>query len=164
MGAQGLLWKKTILMSSDMEAVCKRLSFVLPMLYGYKDRQTLKTYFDLLLSFPSIFIGYTMRLPTFLALVSIAVPATVTAQYNYVFPSSQLPLNAPVLVYITIETPGKLIYSGTVSTTGHDIARRSSNGSHHCDGTNNNQGCLPGPTCTTALADVATQEVFTWDA
>ncbi|KDN40928.1 hypothetical protein RSAG8_07796, partial [Rhizoctonia solani AG-8 WAC10335] len=66
-------------------------------------------------------------------------------------------------VYLRIEGSTTTIFEGSVVTNGRDV-KTASGGSHHCDGTNNGQNPAPGPTCTSALADVAALSgVITWD-
>ncbi|CAE6403827.1 unnamed protein product [Rhizoctonia solani] len=67
------------------------------------------------------------------------------------------------LVNVRIEGPSVTIFEGMVKTNGRDVTT-ASGGTHHCDGTNNGQNPVPGPTCTSALADVAAfAGVFSWD-
>ncbi|CAE6409638.1 unnamed protein product [Rhizoctonia solani] len=67
------------------------------------------------------------------------------------------------LVNIRMEGATSTVFEGTVVTNGRDV-KTASGGTHHCDGTNNGQNPVPGPTCTSALADVAALSgVITWD-
>ena len=70
--------------------------------------------------------------------------------------------NNPTLVNIRIEGLTTTIFEGTVVTRGHNVTTVSG-GNHHCDGTNNNANPHPGPTCTSALDDVAIVHHFTFD-
>ncbi|CAE7217037.1 unnamed protein product [Rhizoctonia solani] len=71
--------------------------------------------------------------------------------------------NAKILVNVRIEGSSSTLFEGTVSTQGRDVTT-ASGGTHRCDGTNNGQNPVPGPTCTSALADVSTMAGFwTWD-
>ncbi|CUA74630.1 hypothetical protein RSOLAG22IIIB_05638 [Rhizoctonia solani] len=65
-------------------------------------------------------------------------------------------------VNVRIEGATSTIFEGTVITKGRDV-KTPSGGSHHCDGTNNGQNPAPGPTCTSALADVADLSGIKWD-
>ncbi|KAH7327677.1 hypothetical protein B0J17DRAFT_680571 [Rhizoctonia solani] len=66
-------------------------------------------------------------------------------------------------VYVRIEGSTSTIFEGSVVTNGRDV-KTASGGTHHCDGTNNGQNPVPGPTCTSALADVAALSgIITWD-
>jgi len=53
---------------------------------------------------------------------------------------------------IRIEGKTQTIFEGPVSTCGHRVTMRSG-GTHHCNGTNNDNNPCPGPTCVTALDD-----------
>ncbi|CAE6451750.1 unnamed protein product [Rhizoctonia solani] len=67
------------------------------------------------------------------------------------------------LVKVRIEGSSGTIFEGTVKTNGRDVTT-AKGGTHRCDGTNNGQNPVPGPTCTSALADVAAYAgVFSWD-
>ncbi|KAF8724870.1 hypothetical protein RHS02_08486, partial [Rhizoctonia solani] len=66
-------------------------------------------------------------------------------------------------VRVRIEGINTTIFEGIVKTNGRDITTKSG-GTHHCDGTNNGMNPVPGPTCTSALADVAAYSgVIVWD-
>ncbi|KAF7304112.1 Surface cell-adhesion protein [Mycena indigotica] len=65
-------------------------------------------------------------------------------------------------VNLRIEGADKTIFEGIVLTKGHNVTTVSG-GTHHCDGTNNGENVLPGPTCTSALDDAAKKEGFAWD-
>ena len=60
--------------------------------------------------------------------------------------------NQPTSVNLRVEGKTTTIFEGTVITTGHNVTTALS-GNHHCDGTNNDENPLPGPTCTSALDD-----------
>ena len=62
--------------------------------------------------------------------------------------------NQPTSVNLRVEGETATIFEGTVITTGHNVTT-ASGGNHHCDGTNNGQNPLPGPTCTSALDDAS---------
>ncbi|PFH53717.1 hypothetical protein AMATHDRAFT_951 [Amanita thiersii Skay4041] len=66
------------------------------------------------------------------------------------------------LIHLRIEGATETIFDGPIFTTGHNVTT-ASGGTHHCDGTNNNQNPTPGPTCTSALDDAAAAHGFTWD-
>ncbi|KAJ1307010.1 hypothetical protein OPQ81_007990 [Rhizoctonia solani] len=66
-------------------------------------------------------------------------------------------------VKVRIEGSTTTIFEGTVKTNGRDVTT-ASGGTHHCDGTNNGANPVPGPTCTSALADVAKYSgIISWD-
>ncbi|ELU37828.1 hypothetical protein AG1IA_08146 [Rhizoctonia solani AG-1 IA] len=66
-------------------------------------------------------------------------------------------------VRVRIEGINTTIFEGIVKTNGRDVTTKSG-GTHHCDGTNNGMNPVPGPTCTSALADVAAYSgVIVWD-
>jgi len=69
--------------------------------------------------------------------------------------------NQPTSVSLRVEGLTKTIFEGTIITTGHNVTTVSG-GNHHCDGTNNGENTLPGPTCTSAL-DNASKNLFTFD-
>ena len=54
------------------------------------------------------------------------------------------------------------IFEGIIITTGHNVTA-ASGGNHHCDGTNNGENPLPGPTCTSALDDASKLSHFAFD-
>ncbi|EKM61167.1 uncharacterized protein PHACADRAFT_247603 [Phanerochaete carnosa HHB-10118-sp] len=75
------------------------------------------------------------------------------------------PANDPsVPVPLRIEGEHCTVFEGIIPTTGHNISTPSSNGSHHCDGTNNKAHNVSGPTATTALADAVEKESLLFDA
>lgn len=70
----------------------------------------------------------------------------------------------PILANIRIEGDST-IFEGQVLTHGHPVTTPSG-GTHSCDGcdgTNKGASCIPGATCTTALADAAEKDGFTFD-
>ncbi|KRV48653.1 hypothetical protein AQ490_24275 [Wenjunlia vitaminophila] len=71
-------------------------------------------------------------------------------------------VNAPVTVNLTVQGPASTLFSGSLSTTGHDVTT-ASGGTHHCDGTNGGANTTPGATPTAALDDAAHTQGFTWD-
>jgi len=71
-------------------------------------------------------------------------------------------VNKETLVNLRVEGAEKTIFEGPVLTKGHNVTT-ASGGDHHCDGTNNNENPLPGPTCTSALDDAAKLNHFTFD-
>ena len=89
---------------------------------------------------------FSLTVVSVLALVSSAAP------------------NQPTLVNLRVEGSAKTIFEGTIVTTGHNVTTVSG-GNHHCDGTNNNENPLPGPTCTSALDDASKlpSNLFTFD-
>ncbi|CAE6509518.1 unnamed protein product [Rhizoctonia solani] len=99
----------------------------------------------------SLFLGF---LAAFTPLSSASPVATNALQVRQ---------NSKISVYVRIEGSTSTIFEGTVSTQGRDV-KTASGGTHHCDGTNNGQNPVPGPTCTSALADVAALSgIITWD-
>ncbi|EKM61166.1 uncharacterized protein PHACADRAFT_247602 [Phanerochaete carnosa HHB-10118-sp] len=54
------------------------------------------------------------------------------------------------------------IFEGRIFTTGHNVTTPSG-GDHRCDGTNLGAHPFPGSTATSALADAAKKEGFTFD-
>jgi len=75
--------------------------------------------------------------------------------------SSAIP-NQPILVNLRVEGATKTIFDATVVTRGHNVTTPSG-GNHHCDGTNNGENPLPGPTCTRALDDASKLAQFSFD-
>ncbi|TCD66108.1 hypothetical protein EIP91_001760 [Steccherinum ochraceum] len=71
-------------------------------------------------------------------------------------------VNLGTIVNLRIEGAEKTIFEGPIFTRGHNVTTVSG-GTHHCDGTNNNENPHPGPTCTSALADAAHREGFAFD-
>jgi len=78
------------------------------------------------------------------------------------FLSSVLAANQPTLVNLRIEGPTSTIFERFVVTRGHNVTTPSG-GNHHCDGTNNHENPLPGPTCTSALDDASKIGHFPFD-
>ena len=76
--------------------------------------------------------------------------------------SSVLAANVQTSVNLRIEGPEKTIFEESILTRGHNVTT-ASGGTHHCDGTNDNANLHPGPTCTSALADAAKKDHFTFD-
>ena len=70
--------------------------------------------------------------------------------------------NSPTSVKLRVEGETTTIFEGTVITTGHNVTT-ALGGNHHCDGTNNGQNPLPGPTCTSALDDASKIFHFPFD-
>ncbi|QRV74318.1 hypothetical protein RhiJN_02332 [Ceratobasidium sp. AG-Ba] len=70
--------------------------------------------------------------------------------------------NAVTQVFLRIEASASTLFEGTIKTHGHDVTT-ASGGTHHCDGTNNGQNPVPGPTCTSALDDITKISPFKWD-
>ncbi|KZW03746.1 hypothetical protein EXIGLDRAFT_758071 [Exidia glandulosa HHB12029] len=70
--------------------------------------------------------------------------------------------NFPRLVNLRIEGATGTIYEAPILTRGHNITT-ASGGNHHCDGTNFGANASPGATCTSALADAAHLDRFTFD-
>ena len=75
--------------------------------------------------------------------------------------SSALP-NIPTSVNLRVEGLTTTIFEGTILTFGHNVTTPSG-GNHHCDGTNDGQNPLPGPTCTSALDDASKIFHFPFD-
>lgn len=100
-----------------------------------------------------------LRIATVLGLLAAFVPLSVASPVA-TLESRQ---NSKTEVYVRIEGATTTLFEGKVPTQGHDVTS-ASGGTHHCDGTNNGQNPVPGPTCTSALADVAALSgVFSWD-
>ncbi|KAI0071646.1 hypothetical protein K474DRAFT_1668819 [Panus rudis PR-1116 ss-1] len=76
--------------------------------------------------------------------------------------TSAINLPPHAAVHLRIEGSNKTIYEGPIVTFPHNVTTESG-GTHHCDGTNNNENPTPGPTCTTALDDASKVAGFTWD-
>jgi len=70
--------------------------------------------------------------------------------------------NLPTAVNLRIEGKTDTIFEGTIITRGHNVTTPSG-GNHHCDGTNNGENPLPGPTCTSALDDASRIHHFPFD-
>lgn len=70
--------------------------------------------------------------------------------------------NSEIWAIIRIEGRDQTIFEGVVKTNGHDVTA-STGGTHPADGTNNNEHPYAVPTCTSALADIAKVQHFTWD-
>jgi len=70
------------------------------------------------------------------------------------------------IVNLRIEGATDTIYEAPIFTYPHNVTTPSG-GDHHCNGLNYNYNTVPGPTCTTALADAAKLKHFpfdgTWD-
>ena len=77
---------------------------------------------------------------------------------------SSAAVNQPTSVNLRVEGSTKTIFEGTIVTSGHNVTT-ALGGNHHCDGTNNGENPLPGPTCTSALDDAskAPSNLFTFD-
>ncbi|PFH48294.1 hypothetical protein AMATHDRAFT_65767 [Amanita thiersii Skay4041] len=73
------------------------------------------------------------------------------------------PSGPTAIVNLRIEGRSSTIFEGYISTKGHDVTT-ASGGTHHCDGTNNNQNPNPGSTCTSALDTASNNYNFPWDA
>ncbi|KAF8181528.1 hypothetical protein BJ912DRAFT_979758 [Pholiota molesta] len=71
-------------------------------------------------------------------------------------------VDAPVPVHLRIEGEQKTIFEGTILTRGHNVTT-ASGGTHECNGLNNDANPQPGATCTSALADAARQNRFSFD-
>ncbi|KAF8514124.1 hypothetical protein JB92DRAFT_2920182 [Gautieria morchelliformis] len=67
-------------------------------------------------------------------------------------------------VNLRIEGALHTIFEGPVVTRVHNVTTHSSNGTHHCDGTNHGAHPNPGPTATGALDDANATSAFGWDA
>ncbi|PPQ72836.1 hypothetical protein CVT24_012882 [Panaeolus cyanescens] len=94
-----------------------------------------------------------MRFITSLAFVLAALTSLVLSSPN---PGKRATVN------LRIEGEDSTIFEGSIRTRGHDITT-AQGGTHHCDGTNNNENPHPGPTCTSALADAAHEHGFGFD-
>jgi len=70
--------------------------------------------------------------------------------------------NLGAFVHLRVEGAGRTIYEDLVLTRGHNVTT-ASGGTHHCDGTNNNENPFPGPTCTSALDSAGHKADFTFD-
>jgi hypothetical protein len=70
---------------------------------------------------------------------------------------------APATVTVRVEGANRTIFEGPVTTDGH-VATTASGGTHPCDGTNDPDDPVFGPTPTGALDDAAKLAGFTWDA
>ena len=70
--------------------------------------------------------------------------------------------NEPTSLKLRIEGSTKIIFEGIIITTGHNVTT-ASGGNHHCNGTNNGQSLLPGPTCANALDDASKLSHFAFD-
>lgn len=97
-----------------------------------------------------------MQLSVFLAL-SVLITQGLSAMAT---PTSSPPNSA--IVNLRVEGLNRTIYEGPIRTRGHNITTVSG-GTHHCDGTNNNENPTPGPTCTSALDDASRKAHFTLD-
>jgi len=76
--------------------------------------------------------------------------------------SSSVSANKKTLVNLRIEGSTSTIFEGPIMTRGHNVTTHSG-GNHHCDGTNNNENPIPGPTCTSALDDASKLAKFPFD-
>ncbi|KAF8582861.1 hypothetical protein K439DRAFT_1350266 [Ramaria rubella] len=104
----------------------------------------------------SFFLAQWLTL-TFLGLLSagstLASPLSESPSVNS---------NRGIFANLRIEGANHTIFEGLIFTRGHNVTTKSG-GTHHCDGTNNNENLLPGPTATSALDDAADLAHFTWD-
>ncbi|KAG8691728.1 hypothetical protein FRC11_011591 [Ceratobasidium sp. 423] len=97
----------------------------------------------------SFFLGF---LAAFTPLCSASPVATRSLQVR------QNPLTS---VNVRIEGSSATLFEGTIDTKGRDVTT-ATGGTHRCDGTNNGANPVPGPTCTSALADAAA--LARWDS
>ena len=72
-------------------------------------------------------------------------------------------LAAPATPIVRVEGANRTIFEGPVTTDGH-VVTTESGGTHACDGTNDADDPVFGPTPTGALDDAARLAGFTWDA
>ena len=72
-------------------------------------------------------------------------------------------LAAPAAPIVRVEGATQTIFEGPVTTDGHAVTTQSG-GTHPCDGTNDADDPVFGPTPTGALDDAARLGGFTWDA
>ncbi|KAF8603888.1 hypothetical protein BDV93DRAFT_523039 [Ceratobasidium sp. AG-I] len=95
----------------------------------------------------------------FLGLLAACVPLSFASP---VASSGLQERAAKTTVHLRIELEKTTIYDGLISTSPRDVTT-ASGGTHHCDGTNNGANPVPGPTCTSALADFSALSLFPWD-
>ena len=96
---------------------------------------------------------------------SLPIVSAALLCVSALFPHATLAIparNHPTLVNLRIEGADKTIFEGHIVTRGHNVTTVSG-GTHHCDGTNNNENEFPGPTCTSALDDASKEKGFQWD-
>lgn len=97
----------------------------------------------------------------FLGLLATCVPLSFASP---VAPSElqERAVSSGTTVWLRVELKDTTIYDGPITTKGRDV-KTASGGTHHCDGTNNGANPVPGPTCTSALADFSALSLFPWD-
>ncbi|KAF8622297.1 hypothetical protein AX15_007134 [Amanita polypyramis BW_CC] len=95
---------------------------------------------------------------TFLVLISL----TIVSGRQTSFASNDT--TPGIVVNLRIEAANYTIYEGLVLSDNHTISTPSSNGTFHCDGTNNHTHLNSGPTFTSALDNASKLHNFTWDA
>ncbi|KAK7692918.1 hypothetical protein QCA50_004556 [Cerrena zonata] len=95
-----------------------------------------------------------------LSLLCISALLLIQGLFSAATPTPPLPKSA--IVNLRIEGLLRTIFEGPIHTRGHNVTT-ASGGTHHCDGTNNNESPISGPTCTTALDDASRRGDFTWD-
>jgi len=88
------------------------------------------------------------------------LPLTLVAMFAFLL--SSVSANKKTLVNLRIEGSTSTIFEGPIMTRGHNVTTPSG-GNHHCDGTNNNENPVPGPTCTSALDDASKLAKFPFD-
>ncbi|GHI85697.1 hypothetical protein [Streptomyces xanthophaeus] len=92
-----------------------------------------------------------------LGLALTTAPALAQAQ-----PAHHPNTNKPVRVALTVQGPDGVLFTGKVTTKGHDVTT-ATGGTHKCDGTNGGANPTAVPTPTAALDDAARSNYFGWD-